>query len=151
VIMGVDSGGDDGLTMVSEEEEGELVVVGGNTGVDVALVGSRANTPNALADGAVDGGLGIAVADEVDITTTSCYTTMDATLALILCKCSSCCSSLHQRLMYPPQQQRVLLQLTVQQPGPVTVQLTVLQDVQGDGVPGIGCAVHQPISPQQQP
>jgi hypothetical protein len=49
--------------------------------------------------------------------------------------------------MYPPQQQRVLLQLTVQQPGLVTVQLTVLQDVQGDGVPGIGCAVHQPISP----
>jgi hypothetical protein len=97
VIIGVDSGGDDGLTMVSEEEEGELVVVGGNTGVDVALVGSRANTPNTL----VDGGLGIAVADEVDIITTSCYTTMDATLALILCKCSSSCCSLHQRLCTP--------------------------------------------------
>jgi hypothetical protein len=103
--MGVDSCGDDGLTMVSEEEEGELVVVVGNTGVDVALVGSRANTPNALVDGAVDGavdgGLGIAVADEVDIITTSCYTTMDATLALILCKCSSSCCSLHQRLCTP--------------------------------------------------
>jgi hypothetical protein len=77
-IMGVDSEGDDGLSLDSEEEdeddddddvEGEVAaVVGGELGVGGSRVGSRATTPTVVADGGgVDGGLGVCPVEEVGI------------------------------------------------------------------------------------
>jgi len=77
-IMGVESEGDDGLSLDSDEEdeedddddvEGEVAaVLGGELGVSGSQVGSRATTSTVVADGGgVDGGLGVCSAEEVGI------------------------------------------------------------------------------------
>jgi len=77
-IMGVESEGDDGLSLDSDEEdedddddkvEGEVAaVLGGELGVGGNRVGSRATTPTVVADGGgVDGGLGVCSVEEVGI------------------------------------------------------------------------------------
>jgi len=77
-IMGVESEGDDGLSLDSDEEdeddddddvEGEVAaVLGGELGVGGSRVGSGAATPTVAGDGGlVDGGLGVCSVEEVGI------------------------------------------------------------------------------------
>jgi len=82
VIMGVDSEGDQGLSVDSNKEEEEFseddddvevaAVLGGELGGDVAVggswAGSRATTLTVVVDGGgVDGGLGVCLVEEVGI------------------------------------------------------------------------------------
>jgi hypothetical protein len=93
VIMGVESEGDDGLSLDSEEDdydddddvEGEVAaVLGGELGVGVAVggsgVGSRATTLTVVVDGGgVDGGLDFCLVEEVGISVIPPFNTQQFT------------------------------------------------------------------------
>jgi hypothetical protein len=73
VIMGMNSEGDDGLSLSEDDDEEEdveqveVLLHGGNSAVDASVVGNctHTNTPTVL----VDGGVGIVVVEEVGIPT----------------------------------------------------------------------------------
>jgi len=154
--MGVESEGDDGLSLDSEDkgedsdEEVEEVaavlggVLGRVLGGDCDVVGnhSSSNTPSVL----VDGGLGVVAAEEGGIPTIPPFNTQQLAEVHYADNAPPLAQTQQQLVfspesMHPLQQQGVTFQPTVQQ-------LTEQQPHGGQGV--VRHAVQQPVPPQQQ-